>query len=74
MSLKESPRTVSEIVSLTNLSQSVVSQHLSILKKQNMVISEKNGAWVTYVLKHIEILDALATLKNITEKISGDKK
>jgi DNA-binding transcriptional ArsR family regulator len=39
-------------VSLTNLSQSLVSHHLRDLKDGGLVASEKDGRWVHYSLTH----------------------
>lgn len=48
--LLSDPHCVSEIQSLTKLSQSLVSHHLHDLKKASLVASERSGKWVYYSL------------------------
>lgn len=57
-SLLEKNKTVNELVTATNSSQSLVSHQLKILKDNNIVGSNKNGNFVTYFLidEHINIL------------------
>lgn len=74
LTLKKRPFNVSEIVNFTGLNQSVVSQHLSILRNKGIVETKKEGAWVTYNLIYPEILDAFNIKKGVTKKIKGDKK
>jgi DNA-binding transcriptional ArsR family regulator len=47
-SLLDGPKTVSEIVDITGLSQSNVSNHLSCLRDCGLVVSEQNWRHVTY--------------------------
>ena len=56
------------------MSQSVVSQHLAILRNKNIVESEKKGAWIIYKLSYPEIMDAFDIMRGVTKKITGDKK
>jgi DNA-binding transcriptional ArsR family regulator len=70
--LKDSSRKVSEIVELTNLPQSVVSQHLAILRNKQIVDYDKKGSWVTYSLKYPEIIQAFEIIRKVTKKIRGD--
>jgi ArsR family transcriptional regulator len=72
LALKEAPLTVSEIVTKTGLNQSVVSQHLAILRNKNLVETEKKGAWVTYRILYPEIMDAFDIMKKVAKKIQRD--
>jgi len=74
VTLRDSPKTVSEIVKQTNMPQSVVSQHLAILRNKNIVETEKNGAWIIYKLSYPEIMGAFDIMKGVTKKITGTKK
>lgn len=74
LSLKEKPITVSSIVKKTKLPQSVVSQHLSLLRNKSIVDFEKKGAWIFYKLKYPEILKAFDIMKLVTKKINGGQK
>ncbi len=73
LSLKEQPQTVSDLVKITKLSQSVVSQHLSILRLRHIVSTIKKGSWVTYSLKYPEIISAFEIMREVTKKIRNDK-
>lgn len=74
VSLRDNPKTVSEIVKQTSMPQSVVSQHLAILRNKHIVESEKKGAWIIYKLSHPEIMDAFDIMRGVTKKITGGKK
>jgi DNA-binding transcriptional ArsR family regulator len=67
--LKDSSKTVSDIVQETGLSQSVVSQHLAILRNKQIVDYDKKGSWVTYSLKYPEIINAFEIIRKITKKL-----
>ncbi len=68
-SLRLKPLNVNEIINITNLPQSVVSQNLSMMKIRGIVDSKKNGSFVIYTLMHPEILDAFDILKKVKDKI-----
>jgi ArsR family transcriptional regulator len=74
VALRDNPKTVSEIVKKTSIPQSVVSQHLAILRNKNIVEAEKKGAWITYKIKFPEIMDAFDIMRGVTKKITGNKK
>lgn len=62
--LVESPLTVSEIAKMVSgVSQSSISQHLSILKSQNILDYKKNGQNVTYFISDKNIFKLLEFLK-----------
>ena len=69
--LREKPHTVSDIVKQTGLNQSVVSQHLAILRNKEIVDTNKNGAWITYKLKYPEIMKAFDIMRGVIKKIKG---
>jgi len=70
VALRNNPQTVSAIVKNTGLNQSVVSQHLAILRNKNIVETEKKGSWVTYKIKYPEIMNAFNIMRGVTKKIS----
>lgn len=74
LTLRDGSKTVSSIVSKTGLNQSVVSQHLAILKSKGIVENEKKGAWIYYTIKHSEILEAFDIMKKVSKKINGGNK
>ncbi|NOX61642.1 MAG: winged helix-turn-helix transcriptional regulator [Chloroflexi bacterium] len=59
--LREGPRTVGEIVEITGLSQSNVSNHLACLRDCGLVVAERNGRFVSYQLSD-ERVTAILTL------------
>ena len=62
--LLEKPMTVGELnKKLNNITQSGLSQHLSILKAHNILDSEKIGLNITYFVKDKKIQDVLQVLK-----------
>lgn len=63
--------TVSELVKKTKLSQSLVSQHLRVLRETKLVQDTRKGQEVVYQLngKHIVTL-----LKHLTKELDSSKK
>ena len=58
----ENAASVGDIVKLTGLAQSTVSQHLAVLEKTGLVRKEKRELWSCYFLNHALIEDFLARL------------
>jgi len=58
--LRQGPRTVSEIVQATKLSQSNVSNHLGCLRDCGLVVAEQEGRYVTYCLSDDRVGELLA--------------
>lgn len=56
---------VCEIIEDLGLEQSNVSQHLAILRKQNIITSNKVGPKVLYRLKYPEVLELLKLAQEI---------
>jgi DNA-binding transcriptional ArsR family regulator len=71
--LRKKPCTVSELVKKSGLNQSVVSQHLAVLRNRDIVETSKQGAWTTYKIKYLEIMDAFDIMRKVTNKINGGK-
>jgi ArsR family transcriptional regulator, cadmium/lead-responsive transcriptional repressor len=57
--LRAKPLTVSDIVGVTGLSQSNVSNHLACLRDCGLVTSEPDGRYVKYRLSDDRVLDLL---------------
>jgi DNA-binding transcriptional ArsR family regulator len=58
----KSEKTVTELVDIVGLSQSAVSQHLSKMKQEGLVKSEKRGQKVYYSMSHPKAEALLSTL------------
>lgn len=69
--LLEQPLTVSELqTSLGHISQAALSQHLAVLKANQLVTSEKNGMHITYAIADQRLRNVIETLKiNYCESI-----
>ncbi|CAA7602198.1 HTH ArsR-type DNA-binding domain protein [Acididesulfobacillus acetoxydans] len=52
-------RCVCEIIDELGLEQSNVSQHLAVLRRENVIAAEKRGLKVMYRIKHPEVLEIL---------------
>ena len=62
--IEQEPRTVGALAGATGLSQPLVSQHLRTLRQTGLVVAERHGKEVTYLVadRHVThvIADALA--------------
>jgi ArsR family transcriptional regulator len=67
-SLMKGSKTVNELVSIVNLSQPAVSQHLKCLKQFNLVTDEKRGQEVWYSVNAEHTLKLLSGLVNDLKK------
>jgi len=68
MLLKEKKQCVCMITEKLNVSQSAVSKHLDVLKKSEIVDSEKDGLRVWYFIKNKEISVIMKALDNLLIK------
>lgn len=65
--LEESTRlTVTEIYVKLRLEQSVASQHLAILRRAGVVITERNGKYIYYSLNH----DRIDEISQLVEQLA----
>jgi ArsR family transcriptional regulator len=63
--LRDGPRSVSEICTELDLRQVNASQHLAILREKGLVTSRKEGQWVYYELSSPKILMAMDLLREV---------
>jgi len=63
--------TVTEIIKKTKLPQSVISQHLAMMRLRKIVETEKKGSFTNYKIKYPEILDAFKIMIKINKKIQS---
>jgi len=71
LSLRNKSLTVTEIIKATNLPQSVVSQHLNMMRLRKILETDKQGSFIYYKIAYPEIMDALDIMRNVKKKI-GD--
>ncbi|NOY99555.1 MAG: winged helix-turn-helix transcriptional regulator [Chloroflexi bacterium] len=69
-SLRETPRTVSEIVEITGLSQPNVSNHLGCLRGCGLVRAKKRGRYVSYRLSDDRVADLLALAESLLADVA----
>ncbi|WP_409968088.1 metalloregulator ArsR/SmtB family transcription factor [Bengtsoniella intestinalis] len=62
-SLLQRPMSVGELVEALPISQSGISQHLSLMKSSGMLDYEKKGQTITYRIKDQRILAVMQVLK-----------
>ena len=72
--LAEGERTVSELQEILGLSQSALSQHLAVLRREKIVKSRKHAQSVTYSLAGDEAPKVMNTLHEVFCETQGDKK
>ena len=63
--LRNGTKSVNELVRLTEVNQSSVSQHLQIMREKGIVRAEKKGNQVFYSLSNPKISEAFGILKEI---------
>lgn len=66
--LRDQELTVSDIYTMLDLPQANVSQHLQILREQNIVDASKDGKQITYKISHPEYLEIADTVRNLLRK------
>ncbi|MBM7624559.1 ArsR/SmtB family transcription factor [Sporohalobacter salinus] len=66
--LQQGELCVCEIYEALELSQSNISQHLKVLRDQNLVESKKVGVEVHYKIKNDEVWEILDSAKNLIVK------
>ena len=63
--LSEGDKTVSELQGLLSLSQSALSQHLAVLRREKIVKATKHGQSVTYSLQGEDATKVMETLHDL---------
>ncbi|MBS3085965.1 winged helix-turn-helix transcriptional regulator [Candidatus Pacearchaeota archaeon] len=66
--LRNKKRNVGELVNLTKISQSTISQHLTILRQKNLVLTKRNGKNIYYSLAYPEMIKACDIMRDILFK------
>lgn len=66
--LRKKDLTAGEIADAFNITKPSISHHLDILRRSNLVISEKNGQYITYSLNTTEFDELLKWIYKLTGK------
>ena len=71
--LAEGEKTVSELQSLLGLSQSALSQHLAVLRRERIVSARKHAQSVSYSLAGADAPKVMQTLHEVFCETRGEK-
>jgi len=63
--LFEGPKNVSEIANITWIGQSTISRHLAILKRSNLVITERHGQEMIYSVANPKIIEVCNLMRGV---------
>ena len=66
--LRDGEKNVSELVAIVNLSQSNISQHLTILRQKNIVSTRRDGSHIYYKLAYPEMIKACEIIRDVLQK------
>ena len=72
--LSDGEKTVSELQSLLGLSQSALSQHLAVLRREKIVKARKHAQSVSYSLAGDDAPRVMQTLHEVFCETQGEKK
>ena len=73
--LRDKEMSVTELIEKTKLSQSNISQHLSIMKSKGIVVSNRKGKNIYYRLTNPKIIKAFDIIRDVlTEKLKKNGK
>jgi len=72
--LSEGEKTVSELQSILGLSQSALSQHLAVLRRERIVRSRKEAQSVSYSLSGDDATEVMKTLHEVFCEKRGESK
>ncbi len=65
LAIGKEPRSVTEIVNVSGLSQTLVSFHLRIMREADVVRTERNGPFIYYSLSDPSLLKILSVLSRM---------
>ncbi len=73
--LRDGEKTVNELTELAGVPQANVSQHLTVLRQNNVVSTRRNGANIYYKIANPKILQAFDLMREVLlEKLSENEK
>ena len=66
--LRDGEKNVSELVGIVNISQTNISQHLTILRQKNIVSTRRDGSHIYYKLAYPEMIKACEIIRDVLQK------
>jgi DNA-binding transcriptional ArsR family regulator len=70
--IKDEEKTVSQIVTDLNVSQSSVSQHLACLKGCGLIVGRQDGKFIYYSLRNQQVRELLTMFDVVLEDVQND--
>ena len=61
-------KNVNELVSIVKVSQSNISQHLTIMRQKNIVSTRRDGSHIYYKLAYPEMIKACEIIRDVLQK------
>lgn len=71
--LSDSELNVGELEKLVNLSQSALSQHLAVLRNENIVKTRREAQTIYYSIKDMKVLKVLNLLAELYSRVPKNK-
>jgi ArsR family transcriptional regulator len=65
--------TVSEMKKMTGISQANISQHLQVLRREGVVVTERKGKEIKYCISHPEFIKVLDSIQRILADRTQEK-
>lgn len=73
--LRDGEKTVSELAELAGINQANISQHLTVLRQNNVVVTRRDGANIYYKIANPKILQACDLMREVLlEKLTEGEK
>ncbi len=66
--LRDGEKNVNELVSIVKVSQSNISQHLTIMRQKNIVSTKRDGRNIYYRLTYPQMIKACEIIRDILQK------
>jgi len=70
--IKESEKTVSEIIDAVAGNQSSISQHLACLRGCGLIVRRQEGKYVYYKLRHQKVADLMNMFDEVLDEVEND--
>ncbi|QOR67990.1 helix-turn-helix transcriptional regulator [Cytobacillus suaedae] len=70
--IKQEEKTVSQIVTDLNVSQSSISQHLACLKGCGLIVGRQEGKYIYYSLRNQQVRELLSMFDVVLEDVQND--
>jgi len=70
--LRDGERTVNELAELVGIPQANISQHLTVLRQNNVVTTRREGANIYYTLAYPKILQACDLMREVLIEILAE--